>query len=257
MDCKIVVLRYTPDLVKGEFINLGVALLDEAGAFLGARVSGDAEIRRLRCFHPDVDLHLISGLGRAWSSGELPWSELEAWRETLSTSVTLTDMKIVTTQDWRQEIDDLYRRYVAAPPRAERPEQATNLRGDLYQRLQNRLLMSGLLDRLQPFPVDRFTAPGDSFKIDFSYVPASNGRRKYLHAVTIDRAMPQAARLALAFERIRKASEHDHLTALYDEQASRAAVTPIRSLLESSGITVRPYGEVDALVKEIRLDLAA
>jgi hypothetical protein len=103
--------------------------------------------------------------------------------------------------------------------------------------------------------VDRFTVPGDSFKIDYAYVPASNGRRKYLHAVTLDRAMPQAARLALVFERIRRASNGDQLTALYDDGAR--TVTPIRGLLESSGIQVRPYGEIDSLVKEIRRDLAA
>jgi hypothetical protein len=156
-------------------------------------------------------------------------------------------------------MDALYRRYVAAPAR-EKTEQMASPRGELHQRLHHRLLIAGLLDRLQPFPVDRYTAPGDSFKIDYAYVPnsfpASNGRRKYLHAVTIDRAMPQATRLAFAFERIRKSSGSDQLTALFDEQATRDSATPIRSLLESAGIAVRPYGEVDTLVKEIRRDLA-
>jgi hypothetical protein len=256
MNCRFVLLRYIPDVVKGEFINLGVTILDEAGGFLGARMSGEAEIRRLRCFHPEADLELIAGLGRAWSRGEMPWTELESWRETLSDSVRVTDTKVVTTGNWQQEMDALYRRYVAAPPR-EKTEQMASPRGELHQRLHNRLLIAGLLDRLQPFPVDRYTAPGDSFKIDYAYSPAGNGKRKYLHAVTIDRAMPQATRLAFAFERIRKASKGDQLTALFDEQATRESATPIRSLLESSGIAVRPYGEMDTLVKEIRRDLAA
>lgn len=256
MNYRFVLLRYVPDLIKGEFINLGVTLLDQGGGFLGARMSGDAEIRRLRCFHPDADLELIANLGRAWSAGEMPWDELETWRDTLSDSVTVTDAKVVVTDNWRQEMDALYRRYVAAPPK-DKAEQMASPRAELHHRLHHRLLIAGLLDRLQPFPVDRFTAPGDTFKIDYAYAPAGNGKRKYLHAVTIDRAMPQATRLAFAFERIRKKSRGDQLTALFDEQTTKSAVTPIRSLLESSGIAVRPYGEIDTVVKEVRLDLAA
>ncbi len=253
MNCRFTLLRYTPDLVKGEFINLGVALLDEASGYLGARMCGDTEIRRLRCFHPEADLELMAGLSRAWAQGQMPWEQLESWRETLSDSVTVTDPKAVITENWQLEMDALYRRYVAAPPRAQ-AEHAANPRRELRERMHNRLLIAGLLDRLQPFPVDRFTVPGDGFKIDYAYVPATNGKRKYLHAVTLDRAMPQATRLAFAFERIRKERAGDQLTALYEGQNK---VTPIRGLLESSGITVRPYAELDAIVKEIRLDLAA
>jgi hypothetical protein len=256
MNCKFALLRYTPDLVKGEFINLGVALLEEGGGLLGSRTSGKTEIRRLRCLHPDADVDLLMKAGAAWSRGDMPWETLESWRETLSDSLTVTDPKALITQDWRAEMDALYGRYVAAPPRP-REERTATPRGALRQRLHDRLMIAGLLDRVQPFPVDRFTVPGDSFKIDYAYVPATNGRRKYLHAVTLDRAMPQAARLALVFERIRRSSAGDQLTALYDDRAIHTDGTPIRGLLESSGIQVRPYGEIDSLVKEIRRDLAA
>ncbi|GEM_PF-5293113 len=256
MNCRFSLLRYTPDLVKGEFVNLGVAVLSEAGDFLGSRAAGEAEMRRLRCLHPDADVDLLVQTREAWSKGDMPWETLEAWRDTLGDSLTVTDPKAVITPDWRVEMDAMYRRYVAAPPRP-REERTAHPRGELRQRLHDRLLIAGLLDRLQPFPVDRFTVPGDSFKIDYAYVPASNGRRKYLHAVTLDRAMPQAARLALVFERIRRTSSGDQLTALYDDRALRQNDTPIRGLLETSGIKVRPYAEVDSLVKEIRVDLAA
>lgn len=254
MNCRFALLRYTPDVVKGEFLNLGVALLDGDGGFLGSRMSGEAEMRRLRVFHPEADMDLLAKTGTAWSAGAMPWTELESWRETLSDSLTVSDPKGVVTEDWRQEMDALYRRYVAAPPR-EKAEHGANPRGELRQRLHDRLLLAGLLDRLQPFPVDRFTVPGDSFKIDYAYVPATNGRRKYLHAVTLGRSMPQASRLALVFERIQKVSTGDQLTALYDDVRDES--TPIRGLLESSGIKVRPYAEMDSLVKEIRRDLAA
>jgi hypothetical protein len=193
-------------------------------------------------------MHLLS------KAGTLPWHEIATLQETLSDSLAITGSKVVITEDWKQELDALYLRHVAAPPRTA-ADRLANPRGELRSRLHQRLLLAGLLDRLQPFPVDRYTAPGDAFKIDYAYVPAANGRRKYLHAVTLDRAMPQAARLALAFERIRKASAADQLTAVYDDR--RPAVAPIRGLLESSGIVVRPYAHVDAVVREIRGDLAA
>jgi hypothetical protein len=111
-----------------------------------------------------------------------------------------------------------------------------------------------LSEYLRPFPVAAFTAAGDSFKIDYAYVPASNGRRKFLHAVTLDRATPKAAQLALAFERMRRTRGHDEMTALHD--APPTLMTPARGLLESAGIKVRPYAEMNDLIREIKRDLA-
>jgi hypothetical protein len=52
-------LRYVPDPVKNEFINIGVVLTSDAGAAIGARMASDDDLRRVRCLHPGADLELL------------------------------------------------------------------------------------------------------------------------------------------------------------------------------------------------------
>ncbi len=264
MNCKFSLLRYVPDVVKGEFMNLGVLLLDEGGGVLGVRMFGEEERRRLRCLHPTADLDMLQELESGFPAeirGLVSRGSLDKLRDTLSNSLILDEPKLCITDDWRAELEALYRRYVAAPPRAGR--ETDNPRQQLRRRLEDRFRLEGLLDRLQPFPAAPFTVEGDPFRIDYSYVPSTNGRRKYVHAITLERATHQAKVLAFTFEHIRRARRSDQMTAVSDGApepfqpspggSDRARLT--RELLESSGIHVRPFSELNLLVREIREDL--
>src|SRR5215831_17151445 len=56
--CEFLVLRYVPDVVKGEFVNIGVVLLEEGeGGFTDVRFTRDW--RRVRCADPDADIELL------------------------------------------------------------------------------------------------------------------------------------------------------------------------------------------------------
>ncbi len=249
-------MRYVPDIVKGEFVNLGVVLLHGDGQFLDSRMAGESEMRRLRCLHPAADVEMLQklqdGLGQ-----DLPWDRLEKLRTEFSTSLMLTAPKAIEANDadWQQELEGLFHRHVAAPPRPARAMEKPRL--ELRQRMEMQFKMAGLLSRLKPFPAAPFTVPGDTFKIDYAYapawMPAGNGMRKYIHAITLDRAPHQAKALAFTFEHIRRAHAGDQMTAVH---TSAAANTPIAALLESSGIRVLPFDEMDAMVREIRRDLA-
>ena len=136
MNCKFTLLRYVPDIVKGEFMNLGVALLDENGGFLDARMAGEGEMRRLRCLHPNADLDLIRELESGLAE-QMPWASLDKLRQEFSTSLTITDPKVCITEDWREEMAALFGRYVAAPPRTGR--ETDNPRVQLRQRLTHQI----------------------------------------------------------------------------------------------------------------------
>lgn len=239
-------LRYVPDLVKGEFVNLAVVLLDEQGRYRKARAAGEKEWRRLKWLHPAADLAMLRELLGQFAE-PATW-EYPSLLEEMSTSIRVTPPKGILDQD----IDGLFERHVAAPPQVVRESDSTRVQ--LRRRVDQALRVAGLGEHLRPFPVADFTAPGDSFKIDYVYVPASNGHRKFLHAVTLDRSVPKAAQLALVFERMRRVSGRDELTALHDAPAD--LVTPARGLLESAGIRVRPVSEMNDLIREIRRDLA-
>ena len=250
-------LRYVPDIVKGEFVNLGVMLLNEQGGFLEGRMAGEEEVRRLRWLHPEADVEMIKEL-QAGFAQQLPWDKLDKLRDEFSTSLVLTAPKILeTSQAWKDELDALFHRHVAAPPRPSR--ETDKPRQQLRQRMEMRFRVAGLLGRLKPFPAAPFTVPGDTIKIDYAYAPAGNGKRKYIHAITLDRAPHQAKVLAFTFEHIRRSQAGDQMTAVYETAPSARNTpmgTPIGALLESSGIRVQPYEQLDALVREIRQDLA-
>ena len=56
--CEFFLLRYVPDVVKGEFVNVGVVLLEDGdGGFTDVRFTRDW--RRVRCLDPEVDIELL------------------------------------------------------------------------------------------------------------------------------------------------------------------------------------------------------
>jgi len=56
--CEFFLLRYVPDVVKGEFVNVGVVLLEQGdGGFTDVRFTRDW--RRVRCLDPEVDIELL------------------------------------------------------------------------------------------------------------------------------------------------------------------------------------------------------
>ncbi len=56
--CDFFLLRYVPDVVKQEFINVGVVMLEEGDdGFTEVRFTRDW--RRVRCLDPEVDIELL------------------------------------------------------------------------------------------------------------------------------------------------------------------------------------------------------
>ena len=51
--CEFFLVRYAPDAVKNEFVNVGVAVLDSDG-FADVRMTRDW--RRVRCLDPAADI---------------------------------------------------------------------------------------------------------------------------------------------------------------------------------------------------------
>ena len=68
--CEFFLLRYVPDAVKDEFVNIGVLMLDADGANgLGgepfAQVRFTDDWSRVRCIDPAADIEVLEGFGEA------------------------------------------------------------------------------------------------------------------------------------------------------------------------------------------------
>jgi len=212
--CAYRILRYTPNLVRDEWVNIGVLLFDPASGERRLRViEEEEEYRRVRRLHPGADELVLRALrddledrfqsassaGAAGNSGD--WQRLLAkWDETLSNAVQLAPQKGVLAADLDAELERLYADHVApqrAPSRVGAPGSRANLRSYCSQVFRQ----ARLWDRLQKsVRAEEFTFPGDPMRLDYSY--RRNGTRGFVQTLSVTRAPADAKLLAYTAERI-------------------------------------------------------
>src|SRR5258706_15293725 len=87
------VVRYTPNLVRDEWVNIGILLFDPAsGRVLRRLVEEPAEMARVRRLHPAADEALLRGLPEEFdaqigSPGRTPAEQLGRLGQTLPNAV--------------------------------------------------------------------------------------------------------------------------------------------------------------------------
>ncbi len=59
-DCALYLVQYVPDLVRGEYVNIGVLLHSPQEKCLGCLFTDD--FRRIKHFHPQADVHFLRQL---------------------------------------------------------------------------------------------------------------------------------------------------------------------------------------------------
>src|SRR5262249_6360596 len=59
LQCRFFLLRYAPDAVKNEFVNIGLVLLPPAGS---AEVRFTRDWSRVRCLDPQADIEVLEAL---------------------------------------------------------------------------------------------------------------------------------------------------------------------------------------------------
>jgi hypothetical protein len=233
------ILRYVPNLLRDEWINIGVLLYDPNTGERRLRVIEDeAEFRRLRLLHSRMDEeslrslrdHLESRFGVAVSSGrsEVPvegpprngpgdaaidgtsWLQvLEKWDATLSQSLQLADAKATTADDINTEVDRLYNERVAlgygyALARPTRPSAREQMRNYMDQVFRQ----AGIWNRIDKnVPVSAFTLDDDPMEIDYSYW-RNDRKRGFVQTISLSTRADDAKMFAYTAMKIRaKASD--------------------------------------------------
>src|ERR1700683_3182566 len=118
LQCEFSLIRYVPDVVKGEFANIGV-VVREAGSS-SAEVKFTRDWSRVRCIDPQADTEMLESLegeiaARLASGVELTVNAkpmMETLEDSLSNSVQLTAMRGTLTENMPAEMDQLMRMYV-------------------------------------------------------------------------------------------------------------------------------------------------
>src|SRR5580692_7766240 len=139
--CAYHVVRYQPNLIRDEWVNIGVLLFIPEGGPAAGRVrqrwlEEPADLARLRRLHPAADeellLRLPAEFDRQFAGRELEAAAiLEKFDDTLSNAVQLAPRKGLLSRDPDAELDRLFREQVEPLREARRAGAEIRTRSDV------------------------------------------------------------------------------------------------------------------------------
>ena len=206
--CEFFLIRYVPDVVKGEFVNIGV-LLREAGADanLRAQVRFTHDWSRVRCMDAEADIGLLEALEqeiaarlRLGVSPRDPKTVMEVLEDTLSNSLQMTEAKATLAENMATEMELLLRLYVE-PIKVPRVRMKSG-RAAIAAAMRTEFEKVGAWALMRKrIAASMYTRPGDPLKIDCGYRP--NGVIRMFHAVSMEGDVEAAKVLAYSVPQLR------------------------------------------------------
>ena len=202
--CEFLLVRYVPDAVKNEFVNIGV-LLRESGQAGTTVVRFTRDWGRVRCVDPDADTAMLEAL-----EGEIRQRLVEAdeglrpvigiLEDSLSNAVQLTAAKGCLAENIPAEMDQLMRLYVE--PRRREAVSRRSGRQALLGAMRSQFERAGVWDLMRKrIAAADYTQAGDPLRIDCGYRP--NGVVRMFHAVSLEGDLELAKVLAFSVAGIR------------------------------------------------------
>lgn len=225
--CAYRVVRYIPNLVRDEWVNIGVLVFDPRSGERRLRlIEEQEEYARVRRVHPQADEALLRGLrndledrfeaaSKVNGGGRGLQDLLRKWDDTLSNALQFAPQKGVVASGLDAELERLYEDHVAVPRGAARVG-APGSRVQMRAYCKQVLTQARLWDRFaHGVRASEFTFPGDPMRIDYSY--RRNGTLGFAHTLPVSRAPGDAKVLAYTAERIAaKASLKTEFAAITD-----------------------------------------
>jgi hypothetical protein len=262
-ECSYFLVRYVPDVVKQEFINIGVFLFCPAEQFLDCLFSDDS--RHLKRFHPQADTEFFKLLQTDFEEQIKKREEdLEGYireMQSYSNLIQLSPPRTCLSADLPAQLQDLFQRYVGV--RLAGPaEQNTRMRIKL--RMTQSLRQSAVLGHKlfeKHIPAAQWTGAGDPFVFDFGYKPPEqagkpNGRPRLIHTLSLQRDEELAKALMWTFDRVLR-KERSDLTVGHEDNPdpSDPQVRFSQDVLKREHVRLVPVSGFDEYAQSIRAEL--
>jgi Protein of unknown function (DUF3037) len=200
VQCEFFLIRYVPDVVKGEFANIGV-LLREAGRDESAVVRFTRDWARVKCMDADADIGLLEALegeigARLKTVGrDAPGIKpvMEILEDTLANSVQMTEVRACLAESLPTEIEQLMKMYVE--PLKVKTERKRTGRAAIAGAMRTEFERAGVWGLMRKrIAASLYTRAGDPMKIDCGYRP--NGVIRMFQAVSLEGDVEAAKGLA-------------------------------------------------------------
>jgi hypothetical protein len=185
--CDFFLVRYVPDSVRNEFVNIGV-LLREAGQSEQTVVRFTQDWARVRCVDPDLDVAMLEGLeselrGKLSEQGAQAQAMMRVLEDSFSNAIQITEAKAYLAESMISGIEELMRLYVE--PRKRQAAIRKSGRQAIHAKMRSQFERVGVWDFMRKrIAISGYTKPGDPLRIDCGYRP--NGVVRMFHAVSLD-----------------------------------------------------------------------
>jgi hypothetical protein len=255
--CEFQLLRYVPDPVRNEFVNVGVLLREQDPSQAGEpamELRFTRDWRRLRCLDPDADTSLLEGMETELLQRLRHDSDGKTMRildEALSLNVQMTPPKAYLAESLPAGAEELMRLYVD-PPKRERLPRLSG-RAAIQSIMRSQFEQAGVWDLLRKrIPASDYTRAGDPLRLDAGYRP--NGVIRMFHAVSLEPGLDlakvlaySAAGLRAGVERVEKADLQ--LTAIIEPAAKLGATDdePDRLAMYRFGVETMEENQIRVL----------
>lgn len=197
--CEFFLIRYVPDPVKNEFVNIGV-LLREAAKPEQIQVRFTHDWQRIRFFDPDADTEMLEALEielrhRLMERMEGARPLIDVLHDSFSNAIQVTAARACLAESIPAEMEQLMRMYVE--PRKIRKATRRSGRSVIQSIMRDHFERAGVWDLMRKrIAVADYTRPGDTLHIDCGYRP--NGIVRMFHAVSLDGDIELAKVLAFS-----------------------------------------------------------
>ncbi len=199
MQCEFFLVRYVPDTVKNEFVNIGV-VLREAGRPETARVLFTRDWSRVRCVDPEADTGMLEALenevrARLAAGGTETAAMMKALEDSFSNMLQITEPKACLAESIPAEIEQLSRLYVET--RKQREARRASGRQGIATQMRRQFEAAGVWAVMRKrIQAAMYTRPGDPLRIDCGYRP--NGVIRMFQAVSLEGDLEAAKVLAFS-----------------------------------------------------------
>jgi hypothetical protein len=248
VQCEFFLIRYVPDVVKGEFINIGVLLREAGGGASGVDTPGGAVVRftrdwsRVRCIDADADIGLLEGLegeigARLRMAGtDVPGIKpvMEILEDTLANSVQMTEVKACLAESLPAELEQLMKMYVE--PLKVKTERKRTGRAAIAGAMRTEFERAGVWGLMRKrIAASLYTRAGDPMKIDCGYRP--NGVIRMFQAVSLEWDVEAAKGLAYSAPQLMEGVQRVEAARL----ELTAIVEPLRAVSDTEDEAMERY----------------
>ena len=265
--CEFFLLRYVPDLLKNEFVNFGVVMLDaerKPGPAGFAEVRFTRDWRRVKCMAADADLEMLQALEEDLRRRlALSHDREDALRtiEQFSNTIQLSDSQVFESASPQVDVERLAFEYLESPKEKAERSGAARGRMAVYQPMREEFVKAGVWPLMnKAIAAALYTHPGDPLKIDCGYRP--DGTVKMFHAFWLKGEVDSAKAFAYSCPKIiegiaRVEKAEARLTAVVEDNLDRKSDSVQFALdaFEQARIAVATLSQVSQLAEIARKEL--